>query len=344
MTRLELRRLKMLSTIGVSAVVAACVCGIPPAGATPSSKHQRYTIAYSVPLGKTDPQTKAAEQFARQVERKTKGAVKVVVYTTDSLGTQTQIDQEVSSGTSQMVATAPGDISTLYPPLSVVTLPFLFSNTRQVFSAENGKLGKQLSKGMEHKAGIRILAWGALGWVQLLSKTQTIKTLAGLKGLKVRTAGTPEEDGAFKAAGAVPVPLEFGTLFTGLQTGTVQACALPLTVIESGKFYQAAPDLTNVNFFYQNSVVFINNTFYKSLPKAYRKIVRQAANQAARHERKDLQKKLPSEVTFLKNNGGQVGTLTASARSQWAKQSTITVIKPFAKQYGKFVKLAKKYT
>lgn len=322
-----------MTAILAAVLLGAAACGGSAQGSG-GSGGKVYKIAYSVPLGATDPQTIAANAFAKEVDTLTHGQVKVQVYPNLQLGTQDQIDQGVKSGTTQIVATAPGNMSTIYPQVKVITLPFLFSDRQHLFTSLDGTLGSQLSDDMAKAVGIRILAYGDLGWIQLLNRQHPITQLSDLKGMKIRTAGDPVQATTLSEVGAVPVSIDFGELYTALQTGTVSGLDLPVSVIVQGKYYEVAKYFTNVNLYYQNSVVFINNAFFQSLPQDLQKDVTKAAQDAANAERKTQVSQLDTEMKLLVSNGVKVATLSPAARAQWVSVNQQQVIAPFEKQYG----------
>ena len=88
--------------------------------------------------------------------------------------------------------------------------------------------------------GAHVLGMATLGLRYIYSKKE-IHTVADFKGLKVRVQATPTEDAIFPAYGAQTVHMPFGSVYTSLQTGVIDAAENGINVYQANKHYEVAP-------------------------------------------------------------------------------------------------------
>jgi TRAP-type C4-dicarboxylate transport system substrate-binding protein len=77
-----------------------------------------------------------------------------------------------------------------------------------------------------------------LGFRQITNSIKPIKSAADLAGMKLRVPARPSLVSLFKALGTHPVSMQFGEVYTSLQTKVVDGQEKPLSIIDAGKFYE----------------------------------------------------------------------------------------------------------
>lgn len=83
----------------------------------------------------------------------------------------------------------------------------------------------------------------------------------------------------FNSLGASAVALDFGELYTALQTGVVDAQENPLDTIQRMKFYEVQDYLVLSGHGAMEDVVLFNPAFWASLPEEYQDIITDAFNE-----------------------------------------------------------------
>jgi len=91
----------------------------------------------------------------------------------------------------------------------------------------DGPVGKELDQDME-KAGFKVLAWAtSWGYRNVITAKKEVKSAADLKGLKIRTIPTKVFVAAINSMGANATPMNFGEIYTSLQSGVLTAMSTP---------------------------------------------------------------------------------------------------------------------
>jgi tripartite ATP-independent transporter DctP family solute receptor len=122
----------------------------------------------------------------------------------------------------------------------VIGLPFIFRDYDHVRRVLDGPVGVELSKEME-TAGFKVIGYlYSWGYRNVATAKKEIKTVADLRGLKIRTIPTPVFVGAINAMGASATPMNFGEVYTSMQSGVLDGYEHTATTTASFKFYEIA--------------------------------------------------------------------------------------------------------
>ena len=127
-----------------------------------------------------------------------------------------------------------------------------------------------------------------------------------VKGLKMRTTGSPAHIEAFKELGANPVPMPIAELYTALEMKTVDAQEHPLGVFYSSKFYEVQKHVSLTYHAYSALVLVMNKAKFDALSPAHQQAVREAALEGAKYQRKLNADNIAGIVNDLKSKGIQV--------------------------------------
>jgi len=147
------------------AVLVLVAIGLALAGLWPSAEAQAPIV---LKLGTVNPgespRNLAANEFARVAAEKSKGRIKVEVYTNNQLARGEGATLEgVQLGTIDVAPVGSAPIGGIFEPAYLpLDLPFLWTSRDQVWKVMDGPIGQELFKKMEAK-GVKGLCFGG-GW------------------------------------------------------------------------------------------------------------------------------------------------------------------------------------
>jgi tripartite ATP-independent transporter DctP family solute receptor len=113
----------------------------------------------------------------------------------------------------------------------------MFKDTDHAYRVLDGKIGQDVLDKLG-EFGLKGLAYWDNGWRELTNNRNPVNKPEDVKGMKVRTTGSPAHIEAFKLLGANPVPMPLAELYTALEMKTVDAQEHPLGVLWSAKLYE----------------------------------------------------------------------------------------------------------
>jgi len=248
----------------------------------------KYTIIFNGPQNAEHNLTKGAELFAKLVEERTDGDVKVNLYINGVLGGGREALEAVKVGTQTMVDATIDPIVSYEPAFGILSLPFLFSCREQAYDILDGPLGTELL-GLLENHGFVGLGYAEEGTYHLTNNVRPIYKPEDLKGIKMRVMQSPIIISTYKALGALPAPIPWVELYSALQQGVVDAQENPIVNIYGAKFYEVQKYLSLTKHKILFDIYFMNKDFFYGLPEEYQKIVKEAAKEAINFQRKQAQ-------------------------------------------------------
>lgn len=249
--------------------------------ATPA---ETYELKFGHVLAANSPEGEIWQWFADEVNARTNGAVTIIVYPAEELGSAAVQVESLKVGTIDMFCQAttvfagPCDV----PTMNLVSIPFLFGDSALYRKAmEESGLNAEQAEQME-AAGLHIVNTDRnfFRGDRVLCSTKPIQTLDDLQGLRFRAYESDAYVGAYSALGANPLIVAWSETFSAIQNGTVDACGSSLDQVISAKLCEIAPHIT-WTYEYNNDIVLVaNNNSWSKLPAEYQELITAVANEA----------------------------------------------------------------
>ncbi len=268
-----------------TAIAAAAILPSRPAHAADFE----YKMGHSSP--EAHPFHKRLLEVSDRISKQTAGRMTLTIFPASQLGGDNDLLSQARSGAVEFVQPAGLILASILPLTAVNGMGFAFKDYPQVWSAIDGDLGDYIRSQIAAKAGLVPMEkrWD-LGFRQITTSTKPIEKAADLAGLKLRVPGAPALVSLFTALGASPVSMQFGEVYTSLQTRVVDGQENPLSVIDAGKFYEVQKYCAITNHVWDGYWICANPAAWNRLPNDIKAIVAKAFNEVALLERDDLNK------------------------------------------------------
>ncbi len=213
--------------------------------------------------------------FKQLVENRTDGKIKVELYSTGQLGNQSEILEQVVTGTVQVCAS--GNFNAATVKLNIYGLPFLIRDVESAYKVTRGPVGEKIAKDAE-KNGIKILATGvSSGMRNFTNNKRPITKPEDMKGLKMRCPPQPAIIQTMEALGANPIEVPYADLYMALKTNVADGQENPFTNIFTKHLYEVQKYLTVVNYQFGVNPIYANLDWFNSLTPEYQAIIKRAA-------------------------------------------------------------------
>ena len=312
-----------------SAVVPVVVSLVLAAGVAAGDP---MVLRYAGQLPTTHHITKGDYLFAKLVEEKTAGKVKIEVYPAGQLYKDVGIIKAVTSGAIDMGITFNGAWTGSVPLMDVFDLNFLFKDYAQIEKAWQGKIGDKLREEME-KHQVKALGFGAYGdSFCVANRSRTLLKLQDFSGLKIRGNNAMAAD-TIKALGGTPAMMASSEVYMALQRGTIDGAASGPTSIVQRKWFEVANYVTVASSSYSVWPIMINLNVWKKLPRDVQDALQQAAAEVTQYTIDVANSEDEKAVKFLSEKG-KVTVLSDADRDAW-KKAMEPVRQDFLKRTGK---------
>ena len=274
MTTASLRRLTAVLSV-------AAGLSLPAMQAEAQAKH--YKFAYDQPV--STGYGIAGNIFADKLKELSKGTMLIDQYPGAQLGQEPQVLQLVKAGDIEFCLSASANAATLTPQAGVMSLHFLFRDENHLKKAiASPEVSKAFRTMVDDTVqGAHVLGLLTLGFRNIYAKKE-IHKIDDIKGMKVRVQATPTEDTMFPAYGAQIVHMPFGSVYTSLQTGVVDAAENGVNVYLVNKHYEVAPVMSMTQHEANNNLLWISDKLWSSLTDEQKGWVQAAADEVSKVE------------------------------------------------------------
>lgn len=167
-----------------------------------------------------NPISKGMNKFAELVAEKSGGTVNVEVYLDAQLGTENETIDQVQAGTLDFARINTSALASTADEVGVFTLPYVFTSTEQKYKVLDGEIGQGVSDALQKYNMIGLGYWEA-GSRNFYTTKKPIKSVADMKGMKIRVQQSDVAIKMVELLGAAATPMAYGEVYQGLQTGVI---------------------------------------------------------------------------------------------------------------------------
>lgn len=226
-----------------------------------------------------NPQTsghyKGLEIFKELVEERTKGVVKVELYSDAVLGDEEQMAEGMQMGTVDVMMAAAAKYANFVPEMDLYSPPYTFKNWDHLKAVLASDIDRKLAQVVKERRGDIYLGCLTDG-VRNIFTRKPVKSLAELHGIKLRTMTGPNETNSFKALGTNPTPMAYTELYSALLSGVVDGAENTMASIFGMKFYESCKYILRTEHNFLTLPFFISAKAVNKIPADLRETVIQA--------------------------------------------------------------------
>jgi tripartite ATP-independent transporter DctP family solute receptor len=207
--------------------------------------------------------------------------VDVKVFAASQLGQTREVIEAMRLGSGAAGTTGgPAEYASFVRRLGVLGLPFMWKSYDHAIAVLHGPVGKELEADME-KAGFKVLAWSvSWGYRNVVTAKKEVKAPGDLKGLKIRTIPTKVFVAAINAMGANATPMNFGEIYTSLQSGVLDGYEHTAATTISFKFNEVACCIALTRHLMDPTFLVFSLAEWKKLTPAEQQALQKAATDA----------------------------------------------------------------
>lgn len=255
-----------------------------------------------------------AEFWGKRVEEITKGEVKIKTLCCAQLGNDVAQAKAVHLGAQDFAIVSSNNLSQFDPRIDIFSLPGLFQDNESAQRAVTSSVAAEIFENFRKATGLRVAYTTGWGSRAIINSKRPIYKLEDIKGLLIRSPGSPVMNSTYKILGANPVPVSFAELFSALQQNTVDGADMSPCDILSLKYYEVQKYLTTTNLFVGFGCVVMNDKKFSKYSPAIQKALLDAAKEAEEYSWSVVNKCDRAGIAKSKAHGLTVVEFTAAER------------------------------
>jgi tripartite ATP-independent transporter DctP family solute receptor len=276
------------------------------------------------------PTVEAVRFMGKQLSDETKGKLGIKVFAAGALGSEKDTIEQLKIGGLDMMRINAAPLNNIVPETIAVSLPFVFRSVEHMRKVVDGPIGDEILATMAAQ-GMIGLAFYDSGARSFYTAKKPVKTVADLKGMKIRVQQSDVFVAMIDAMGANATPMPFGEVYTALKTGIVDGAENNWPSYESTRHFEAAKYYDMTEHSMVPEVLVFSKRIWDTLSKEDQAAIRKAAKDSVPHMRKLWDERELKSRKIVEAAGAQVVPIPN-------KQEFIDAMKPV---YAKFANTPK---
>ena len=221
------------------AAVCLLVCLLAGCGSKEQTVTPDFVLTYADNQPADYPTTQGAERFAALVKERTGGKVVIQVKSGGEYGTEQEVWQQLSIGGIDFARVSLSQLAGLLENLSVLQLPYLYEDAKQMWRVLDGSIGDGFLSTLEN-VDLVGLSWFDAG-VRSFYTREKAATLADLQGKVIRVQESDMMSEMVSDMGAVPVQVVYSQVYAALHNGRIDGAENNWPSYEAMGHYEVAP-------------------------------------------------------------------------------------------------------
>lgn len=270
-------------------------------------------LVYWSPQSAEHPSTLALKGFISRLQGVDKSFEAARLLSQKDGGSQSQLVRAVQQGSIGVAVMNAGTIERVVPEAKVLSLPFLFRDSRQLFSQLDGEAGHSIEQMLAAK-GLILLGWFDGGSRSFYLRDRP-KSIADLQTARVRIPDRSDLRTLVSTLGGTPMPLAYDRVNAALDDGTIDGAENDLLSYEADQHYKHARYFVTSSHFVQFEALVVSAEVWKLLSDDSRNVLREAGRAAAQADRDMWGKRLQQAHLRLEKEGVKFIDTSGSAVS-----------------------------
>jgi tripartite ATP-independent transporter DctP family solute receptor len=233
------------------------------------------------------PTVVAVENLGKKLDAATNSRYSVQMYPSMQLGGEKEAIEQAQIGAIAFARVSVGALGPVIDDLNVFNLPYVFRNTTHMQHVIDGPIGQELlDKVTNSGKGLVGLCWMDAGARNFYNTKKPIKTMADLKGMKVRVMGNPMFVEMANSMGGNGVAMGYDQVFSALQTGVVDGAENNPPSFVFDNHYQVAKYYTVDEHLIVPEMLVFSKKAWDAMSKEDQALLMKFAKEAQQEERK----------------------------------------------------------
>src|SRR6185436_13149257 len=245
------------------------------------------------------------------------------------LGGEKEMIEQAQVGALAIARVSVGPMGPMVPELNVFNLPFMFRDDAHMEKVIDGEIGTEMLKKLSDNptAGLIGLCWMNGGVRNVYNSKHPIKSMADLKGLKIRMMGNPIFVDTMNAMGGNGVAMGFDQLVNALQTGVVDGAENNEPSYVSGQHFRYAKYYSMTQHLIIPEILVFSKRTWGTLSKEDQDLIMKEAKGAQTEQWKLWDEMEQKSIEILKKAGIEINEVADKKQFQAA-------VKPVWDKYG----------
>ena len=270
------------------------------------------------------PTTLADREFARLVEERTEGRIKIEVYSGGTLyGEETGAIEALQLGDIAFSRVSASPVSSYVPAMNAIQMPYLYKNADHMWAVLDGEIGQNMLAQIEASgSGLVGLCWYDAG-ARSYYTTRPVTCVADMKGLKIRMQNNAMMVDMTNVLGGTGVTgIGPNEVYSAIKQGTIDGAENNWPTYQNMGDYEAAPYYVLDEHTRVPEVLLASAAVLSELDPTDVEIIRAAAKDTQEYEKQKWAEKEKAAEEIVREAGCTITELSAEAYAEFQQAMT----------------------
>jgi tripartite ATP-independent transporter DctP family solute receptor len=250
------------------------------AGNNAESGGEAYKLNINTALAESDPIYQGLVEFKENVEERTDGEVIIEIFGSGSLGEDSDLIEQARVGANVAVVSDTGRLAEMVPEMGILSAPYIAESFDEAAQIVDSDLFKEWEEELAADHNLRILSFNWYQGDRHLLTNKKIESIEDLKGLQLRTTGSPIWLETVRAMGASPAGMAWTEVYPGIQQGVIDGAEAQLPAVFGANLHEVVDYITKTGHFQLLTGIVAGEQWMSDLPEEYQEIIFEEASKA----------------------------------------------------------------
>src|SRR5882724_6541299 len=230
------------------------------------------------------PTVQALRFMGSMIAERSGGRDQIRVFHSRQLGEEKETIEQTRAGAIDLNRTNGALIGNFVPAMNVLAMPFLFRSIEHLQKVLDGPIGNEILNSFEPYGFVGLTFYDS-GARSIYNSVRPLRTLADIKGLRIRVQQSELMSDMVRALGAEPIALPYGQVLTGLATKLIDGAENNWPSFVTTDHYKYAGFYTLTEHSMSPEVLVMSQKAWQSLSVDDQKMFREAARRSSQFMR-----------------------------------------------------------
>jgi TRAP-type transport system periplasmic protein len=311
-----------------------CVAAQAQAGRT-------FTLRHNHVLAPSEPYHQGFQTWAKRVEERTNGGLKIQVFHSAQLGVEEDIIEQMRQGAAIGQNTDAARLGTYVKGIAVMNGPYFAESLEDVDKLSRSPTVQKWQEELASQHGLKVVCFDWVQGYRHFFTNKPVKKPADLSGLRIRTPPAPIWQESIRALGAAPVAMAFGDMYPALQQQAIDGVELVYNNIPGGRFYEVLKVANETKHIMLINFQVVGSKFFDGLPQEYQTALVEECKRAGRETSEKILASEQNVKQQLKGRGMTIvedvdlAAFRAAGEAAYEKLGLIEAKRAVHKEIGK---------
>ncbi len=289
------RLLPLLAAAGLAALTTA-----------PASAQQKFTLRFNHVLAPSEPFHAGFQAWAKKVDERTRGGLKLEVFHSAQLGVEEDIIEQIRQGANVGQNTDSARLGNYVPGIAVMNGPYFVDTLEDVWKLSETPSLKKWQDELASSHGLKVVCFDWVQGFRHFFTNKPIRTPQDLASLRIRTPPAPIWQESIRALGAAPTAMAFGEMYPALQQKAIDGVELVYANIPGGRFYEVLKYANETKHIMLINFQVVSADWFAKLPSEFQTALVEECRAAGRETSQKISASADTIKADLQKRGMQV--------------------------------------